>query len=173
MLAPLKLSGAPESEGGGQTLNPDQWDGYVAARRRLFDTLRASGLGDVVVLTGDIHTSWACELTDDPNDPASYDPATGAGAVGVEFVTTSVTSPGIDGVGNALIPVFQSANPHIKWADLERRGYVVLDVTPERVQAAWFHFDRVDLPDQAVEMFAKAFSVRAGETRLREESSPA
>lgn len=173
MLAPLKLSGAPESAGGGQTLNPDQWDGYVAARRRLFDALRASGLGDVVVLTGDIHTSWASELTDDPNDPASYDPATGAGAVGVEFVTTSVTSPGIDGVGNALIPVFQSANPHIKWADLERRGYVVLDVTPERVQAAWFHFDRVDLPEDAVETFAKAFSVRAGETRLREEPTPA
>jgi len=173
MMGPLKLVGLPESQGGGQTLNPDQWDGYYAARRRLFELVRAESPGNLVVLTGDIHTSWAIELTDDPNDPASYDPATGAGAVGVEFVTTSVTSPGIDGVGNDLIPVFQSANPHIKWADLERRGYVVLDVTSERVQAAWFHFDRVDLPDAATETFARALVVRAGETLLREDDAPA
>lgn len=168
MMGPLKLTGLPESAGGGQTLNPDQWDGYFAARRRLFELVHAAAPENLVVLTGDIHTSWAIELTDDPNDPASYDPATGAGAVGVEFITTSVTSPGIDGVDNSLIPVFQAANPHIKWADLERRGYMVLDLNRERAQAAWFHFDRVDVPDGVVESFARAFEVSAGETRLRE-----
>jgi alkaline phosphatase D len=173
MMGPLKLVGAPESQGGGQTVNPDQWDGYFAARRRFFDVVRAENPTNLVVLSADIHTSWAIELTDDPNDPASYDPATGAGAVGVEFVTTSVTSPGIAGLDNSLIPVFQSANPHIKWADLERRGYAVLDVTRERVQSAWFHLDRVDLPEGAKETFARAFAVRSGETLLREESAPA
>jgi alkaline phosphatase D len=173
MLGPLKLSGAPNSEGGGTTVNPDQWDGYLAARARFFDTARASQKNNLVVLTGDIHTSWAIELTDDPNEPSAYDPATGAGAIGVEFVTTSITSPGIGGISNDLIPVFQAANPHIKWADLERRGYLILDVTPERTQAAWFHLDRVDDPSDFTETFARALAVYDGETLLREETQPA
>lgn len=173
MMGPLKLAGAPNSQGGGTTVNADQWDGYLAARARFFDAARSAGASNLVVLTGDIHTSWAIELTDDPNDPEAYDPATGAGAIGVELVTTSVTSPGIAGISNDLIPIFQAANPHIKWADLERRGYMILDVTRERTQAAWFHLDRVDDPVDARESFARAYAVYDGETRLREESQPA
>jgi alkaline phosphatase D len=173
MMGPLKISGAPNSEGGGVTVNSDQWDGYFAARSRFFDAVRNAGKPNLVVLSGDIHTSWAIELTDDPNDPMVYNPDTGAGAIGVEIVATSITSPGIAGIDNSLIPVFQAANPHIKWADLERRGYVILDVTPERTQAAWFLLDRVDDPAGANETFAKAFAVHDGETRLREESAPA
>lgn len=173
MMAPLKASPVPESQGGGSIVNTDQWDGYYAARRRLFDAVRRENPANFVVVTGDIHTSWANELTDDPNDPASYDPATGRGAVGVEFVGTSVTSPGIAGLNNSVVPGLQAINPHIKWADLERRGYLVVDVTRERAQGAWFHFDRVDLPDAATETFARAFSVRDGETSLREDDAPA
>jgi alkaline phosphatase D len=172
MMAPLKLSGAPNAQGGGTTVNPDQWDGYLAARARFFDAARSAGNGNLVVLTGDIHTSWAIELTDDPNDPSVYDPATGAGAIGVEFVATSVTTPEIAGINNSLIPVFQGVNPHIKWADLERRGYMILDVTAERAQAAWFHLAAVDQPT-TTETFARAFAVYDGETRLREETAPA
>jgi alkaline phosphatase D len=173
MVAPLKVVPGPESQGGGTALNPDQWDGYVAARQRFFEAVRRENPSNLVVLTGDIHTSWANELTADPNDPAAYDPETGRGAVGVEFVATSVTSPGIGGIDNAIVPTLRAANPHIKWADLQHRGYLVVDVTPERTQGAWFHFDRVDVQEGAVESFAKAFSVRDGETLLREDPEPA
>jgi len=173
MVAPLKVVPGPESQGGGTALNPDQWDGYVAARQRLFEAVRRENPSNLVVLTGDIHTSWANELTADPNDPAAYDPETGRGAVGVEFVATSVTSPGIGGIDNSIVPTLRAANPHIKWADLQHRGYLVVDVTPERTQGAWFHFDRVDVQEGAVESFAKAFSVRDGETLLREDPEPA
>jgi hypothetical protein len=50
---------------------------------------------------------------------------------------------------------------------------MVVDVTPERTQAAWFLFDRVDLPEGVTETFAKAWSVRSGETLLREDERPA
>ena len=43
-------------------LNVDQWDGYPAARRRLFDTITDNGIDNVVVLTGDIHAGGAAEL---------------------------------------------------------------------------------------------------------------
>ncbi len=81
MMAQLSVSG-------GQTVfNLDQWDGYVPARQRLFDAVRGNNVDNLVVLTGDIHTSWANELTDNPWNPAGYDPATGRGVLGVEFVT--------------------------------------------------------------------------------------
>src|SRR5690606_40682158 len=58
MLAQLGTNSMP--------FNYDQWDGYPAARQRLFDSVRAAGAENLVVLTGDIHSSWALELHDDP-----------------------------------------------------------------------------------------------------------
>ena len=68
----------------GMLANLDQWHGYPESRRRFLDFLRTAGASNVVVLTGDIHSSWANELVVDPGDPAQYDPATGRGAVAVE-----------------------------------------------------------------------------------------
>ncbi len=83
------------STNGGQTMfNFDLWDGYAPARQRLFDAVRDNGVDNLVVLTGDIHSSWANELTGNPWDPAAYDPATGRGVLGVEFATPAVSSPG-------------------------------------------------------------------------------
>src|SRR5690606_31956632 len=62
--------------------NLDQWDGYPTARSRLFDSLKDAG-GAPVVLTGDVHTSWAAELREDFDDPSSD-------LVGVEFVAPGV-----------------------------------------------------------------------------------
>src|SRR5690606_34923935 len=63
----------------------DSWDGYESARRRLLGYIRDNAISDVVVLTGDVHSSFVNELTEDPL--VGYDPQTGAGSVAVEFVT--------------------------------------------------------------------------------------
>lgn len=47
---------------GGNAVNGDAWDGYPAERSRLFAPLRGDDIRDVVVLTGDMHTTWAAEL---------------------------------------------------------------------------------------------------------------
>ena len=47
---------------------------------------RAPSVKHLVVLTGDVHSAWAYDLARDPFDPAKYDPATGAGAIGTEIV---------------------------------------------------------------------------------------
>ncbi len=169
ILSQWKTSAAPNSEGGGDVGNPDSWDGYDASRRRLFDVLRSNAIDNVIVLTGDVHSSWAMELTEDPNDPATYDPETGAGALGVEFVAPGITNtfpaPGLEGL-------FLNANPNIKWADTRNRGYFVLDLKPERAQAAWFHFERVDDPEEQ-ERFAIALSTAEGASHLVEDEGPA
>lgn len=156
--------GMPDTPGfklrdGGNALNPDQWDGYTAERTRFFDHLVANDIGNVVVLSGDVHTSWALDLTPDPYDPLAYVPLTGAGALGVEFVTPSITSANFENLGPAAVALevgTLAANPHVKWVDFTSHGYFVLDVTPERVQADWFAVDTVLEPSDA-ETFVAAW----------------
>jgi alkaline phosphatase D len=168
LMGQLKGSGAPLSEGGGDVLNSDAWDGYAAARTRFFDLVRSDAVGDVVVLTGDIHMSFALELTEDPNNPEAYDPSTGRGAVAVEFVTPGVTSPGFPKGSNGVVrPAMLPENPHIHWWDTENRGYVSLEVTPARVTARWHHFDDIEAPETP-ERLAAVYSVDRGTPHLLE-----
>ena len=161
------------SPSGGQTLfNLDQWDGYIPARQRLFDAARDNGVDNLVVLTGDIHSSWANELTSNPWNPAAYDPATGRGVVGVEFVTPGVSSPGIlNPVEAAQTAAFvRSVSPHMKYAELNKRGYVLLDIDHERVQGEFWHVATVDAPSRE-QVLAAAFVNEAGANRLQPASS--
>jgi alkaline phosphatase D len=154
----------------GNTANPDQWDGYTAERRNLFDHIRDNAIEDVVVLTGDVHSSWAIDLTDTPFDVSTYNPATGEGAIGVEFVCTSVTSSGPAIVGPELAAIeagTRADNPHVKWTNFSERGYMVLDVTPERAQADWWLVDTVLEPSDGQQHGANWLSVR-GDNHLTE-----
>ncbi len=130
MMAPLRLFGL--------ALNADQWDGYRHQRRRLYDSLLLH-TRNLIVLTGDLHTAWACDL---PLN--NYMPFTGENTAGVEFVATSITSAKIRSVN--LSAVMQWMNPHVKFADLKRYGYFILDVTPERAQAEFVFIDDVEKP---------------------------
>jgi alkaline phosphatase D len=157
----------------GTLVNLDQWQGYPASRRRFLDFLRTNMVSNVVVLTGDIHSSFACELVYDPLDPAMYDGATGRGSVAVEMVTPGITSPGLP---PALVPNVEMArgsNPHVRWLDLLRQGYMVLDVTPERVQSAWYLYADIKTPAGTPEAFAAAWSVKSGSTRLEQDLTAA
>ena len=128
-------------------INPDQWDGYRPARSRLFAHLAENEIHDNVVLTGDIHSAWCADLTATPWDPAAYDPSTGKGVLGVEFVSPAVTSPGpvADPVAAAgLAAQLRAVSPHLKYIDLYRRGYGILDLTKERAQGEIYHVDTID-----------------------------
>ena len=104
----------------GESVNHDQWDGYVAARDRIFDFIRNRRPSNPVVVTGDWHSSWVNDLKADFDDPDSETIAT-------EFVGTSISSgcPWAPTVAAAL-----SANPHVKFFDGSLRGYVRCDLTP-------------------------------------------
>ena len=159
-----------------QFLNTDAWDGYPAARTRFFSLLRSMHINDVVVLTGDIHSSWAMDLTETPADTATYDPATGRGSLAVEFVCPAITSPGFPPgiVTNTALPLL-ARNTHMKYFDLVRRGYVILDVTPTRLQGAFFHFEHgtTFLPDATTDSFSGAFSTVPGRNHLERDSMAA
>ena len=123
------------SSDGGVYWNSDGWDGYAYERARLFDAFDATG--DVIVLTGDVHSSWANELVPDAN-PLNA-------PVGVELVAPAVsTRPFASNVYGAT-PLFEAAftvaNPWIKYCDMDANGFLVLDLEQERALGRWFQVD--------------------------------
>lgn len=178
MFAQLKAVGDTLAQGGGLYLNSDQWDGYQPARDRLYKVIRGQDGGkpvrNMVVLTGDIHSSWAADLCQDPNNPdlssGGYDPSSGQGSVAVEFVGTSVTSPGLDDPQGSTTAYLRSQNPHFKYVNLDQRGYMLLDITHSRVVCEWWHVATVAQADVRQNL-AAAFQVRDGMAHL-EAASP-
>jgi alkaline phosphatase D len=125
---------------------------------------------NVVVLTGDIHSSWAADLTQDPNNAnvasGGYNGATGEGSRAVEFVGTSITSPGLNDPTGNTAALLRSVNPHFKYIDLMQRGYMLLDVTQQRTVCEWWYVDTVVAPSN-VQTFGTAFEVQHGSNRLQ------
>ncbi|WP_199517173.1 alkaline phosphatase D family protein [Nucisporomicrobium flavum] len=171
LLGPLgDLLGLPDN---GVVLNPDQWDGYNADRERLVDALRAARTRDVVFLTGDIHTSWANELT--TRDTGPRNPAA------AEFVVPSVTSDNLDDflhtpaggpLSRLAADLIRATNPHVKWVEMDGHGYGVLEVTTDRCRMDWFHLADRTKRDTAARWVA-GWSVGTGSSRIRQEPAPA
>lgn len=158
----------------GVPYNYDQWDGYTADRRELLTHLSDRRITDTVFLTGDIHSSWACDV---PVDAGTY-PA--SPSVATELVCTSVTSDNLNEITKTpprttSIPVeqgIQAANRHIKYLEFDSHGYSVLDVTPARVQMDWYYISERTDP-RATSTFARAFVVPTGTARVVPATTPA
>ncbi|MGW1138181.1 alkaline phosphatase D family protein [Streptomyces zhihengii] len=110
--------------GPGTTVWLDPWDGYVAERNRLLAEADATGVRNLVVITGDRHQNYAWDLKRDYADP-------GSPTVGAEIVGTSVTSGGDGADMTAQGETFLAANPHMKFFN-GQRGYVRVHADQER-----------------------------------------
>jgi alkaline phosphatase D len=67
-------------------LNCDQWDGYNTERKTLMTHLKTNNIGNVVALTGDIHSFFAGTVNDD------FDAAGGGTPVMVDLVSAGISS---------------------------------------------------------------------------------
>ena len=113
----------------GLPLNMDAWDGYPAARERLYEAALAAD-ANLVSLAGDTHNAWAFDL------------AHGDQQVGVEFGGQSVSSPGFEGFLPQIAPddvagALVQRNPELKWMDSARRGYMAVELTPTRATSEY------------------------------------
>jgi len=97
----------------------DSWGGYPAARRMLLDVIKQRNIPNVITLAGDIHGFFVSDVKDNVADPQSP-------VVMSEFTATSVTS---ESFNSALFGSLLPENPHIKFFDDTRRGYVLCDAT--------------------------------------------
>lgn len=105
----------------------DAWDGYPAARQHITDFVASKNINNVIVLTGDVHASWASNLMADFNNPD-------APIFGAEFVGTSITSGGDGSDVRADTEKVLADNPNIKFFN-NFRGYVRCRVTPKQWRA--------------------------------------
>jgi alkaline phosphatase D len=118
----------------GRMLHDDQWDGYPAERQQLASALQRRGEagGRTVILSGDVHSSWAFE------GPC----VDGGTPVAVEVTTPAVSSAAM---GRAHLPgmwrlLDRAANdlPHVRWADVTERGYCTTDLDRDGVTTTWW-----------------------------------
>jgi alkaline phosphatase D len=135
----------------------DKWDGYTAARRRLYERLRDTNAPNPVVLSGDVHVHYAADLKMDFRNEASP-------AIGVELTNSSITSGG-DGADVATSwPTVRAANPHLKYHSA-RRGYIACTATQTDLRADFKVIDRVTIPDSPVQT-GTSLVVEAGRRSL-------
>ena len=157
----------------GQTVrNADTWDGYQGARDRILDFVRDEGIKDMVILTGDIHSSWAMDVPRVAWD--GYTSRTGEGSLAVELTTPAISSPPMfaDGQGRERAAALKVMLPHLKFMDGEHRGYFVLDVTPQRMQADYMFVPTVSERSNA-EVLGSALVCERGSSHLVETNKPA
>jgi alkaline phosphatase D len=157
---------------GQKVRNADTWDGYQAARDRVLDFVAAERIKDLAVLTGDVHSSWAMDVPKAPWD--TYTAASGAGSLAVEFSTPAISSPPIfsDGQGRERAAALRVMLPHLKYMDGERRGYVLLDITPQRLQTDYMYVTTV-AQRSSEEIAGASFVTERGSAHVVQTDKPA
>jgi len=143
-----------DRDGGAGELYPmDQWSGYETARLRFMRFLAEKKPSNPVVITGDVHSSWVCDLREKFRDKSSPILAT-------EFTGTSISSGG-DGVDvTPAVAAYLPDNPQIKFHNA-KRGYVRCELTDARCTAEYQIVDRVTVPDSPIATKAK-FVIESG-----------
>ena len=133
----------------------DTWDGYPWARRQFLRDVRRYGR-NTVVLSGDLHTAIAGNV--------SLEGA--SDAVTVEFMTTSVTSPGFteylpERQPGAVSAATLQRNPDMRYMETERRGWLCMTFNHDDCVGEWHMLDTVTEPDYEVTI-DRRLSVAAG-----------
>jgi alkaline phosphatase D len=107
----------------GIPFNLDAWDGYPAARERLYAGFRRAG-SRPIVLSGDSHAAWSNDLHD----------ASGT-LVAAEFGATAITSPSYGSLLPGLGALIAQANHEVVFCDQDSKGYTLLTLEPAAVTA--------------------------------------
>ena len=128
--------------------NLDAWDGYFPAREEILRRAQYFNK-NLVVLAGDTHNAWASDLYT-ANDSGEVQRA--AGSVGVEFATSSVTSPGFEtyvgfGTDTAMQAGFEQAVTtlvdDLEYLNSAQRGYMLVEFTPAKSSCEWVYVDTI------------------------------
>jgi alkaline phosphatase D len=127
--------------------NLDAWDGYPAARDTVLAMARNQGK-NLISLAGDTHNAWAGNLT----DPSGQ-------RVGVEFGTSSVSSPGFERAlpliaSNLLADAFRRTVDDLRYAETSKRGYAVLTLTTGEARCEYIEISTVFSRDYSVRLAA-------------------
>lgn len=129
----------------GSVFDLGSWDGYPGTKADMMNFIRSNFINDVIFLSGDAHVSIAQDLVEDPHNTSLYDPVTGAGSAGVEFLPTSITRGNLD-EGGAPLGAFslfndldRYANPQHQFTDFFNHGYGLLNIMQDSSIAEFWY----------------------------------
>lgn len=137
----------------------DPWDGYAAARDRLFDGFVEHDVRNPIVITGDRHHNLSSNLKLNFDDQDSK-------TIGAEFVGTSITSGGDGEAMNEYGREILEANPHLQYYN-NQRGYVRCHLTPEQWQTDYRVVPYVEEPGAPIRT-DQTFVVESGAPGLQQ-----
>lgn len=109
-------------------VSTDTWDGYPAARQRLLASVAQQQPRNTVLLGGDIHQNYVCQVWGNAAIPPAKKASTRL--LASEFCVTSISSKA--GTTQAKVDAIRSHNPHIVMSACEQRGYGLADITPQQ-----------------------------------------
>jgi alkaline phosphatase D len=137
----------------------DGWDGYPAARERLLDDIARHRPANPLVISGDVHSFFASDLKRNFNRPASN----GNPVIATEFCGTSVTS---NSRPQARTEQYLAMNPHMKYGRSDRRGFVMMDITPTASMVLFQAVDDLHSANSGMTTLAR-FTVEDGQPGVR------
>ncbi|BAK67765.1 putative phosphodiesterase/alkaline phosphatase [Sphingobium sp. SYK-6] len=145
----------------GLPFNLDAWDGYPAARERLYDSFRRAG-SQPLILSGDSHAFWANALADQQGEP-----------VAVEFGTSGISSPS---VGDAIpqLPLgdfLTRSSPEVAFCDQRAKGYTLLRLTREAAVADYVAMSTIFARDYEARLLARFEVAAAAQPRVLKRAS--
>jgi alkaline phosphatase D len=118
----------------GRAVNTDQWDGYRAERAALAAAL-AQRHGGAVIVSGDIHSSWAIE------GPLGPDGLPVAAELVCPPAATTPIGQLTPGAGELLATALPKALRRARWVDADHHGYLDLDIDTGAIRATWWWVD--------------------------------
>jgi alkaline phosphatase D len=136
----------------------DGWDGYPEARKRLLNDIVRYRPANPIVISGDVHTFYAADLKPDFNRATAPDNP----VLATEFCGTSVTSSSRP---QTRTDQYLADNPHLKYGRSDRRGFVLMEVTPARATARFEGLDDVQQADSGYSTLA-SFAIEDGKARI-------
>ena len=148
MMARLDRISGPDVQ-----LSMDKWDGYEVERARLLKFFGARRPANPIVLAGDIHINWVSDLHLDAADVKSP-------IVATEFVGTSISTTGDGSDITDAQKAMVAENPWVRFCN-NQRGYVMCDVTKDRLRTDYRVVDFVSRPGAPIKTRA-SFVVESG-----------
>ena len=141
--------------GPAQTFDFDNWDGYRVQRQRLLEFFGSGKVSNPVIITGDRHCTWVCDLKPDFDDPASP-------VVAAEITGTSITSGGDADPApfHATYDPIMAESPHWKYID-NQRGYFLCELSTDRMLSSLRLVSTILAPTATVRTAAQ-FVVESG-----------
>lgn len=161
-----------------QAFYGDVWSNYPAQRRRLSSLLRGNAISNVVIVTGDFHSTFTMEVPVDIGEKMK--------PVAIEYVVPSISSAnfdenfsaaaGLSAIQPQLLKTVDTTltqrNSHMKWNNITDHGYMIVSFFPDTVQSDWY-FVKSLTERPTTQRWERGYFCIDGTNQLQRSSAPA